>query len=101
MLSGQNGQGGSAMKQTVIAFLSISLNLVYFVALMFAIRVDLCVGTSGCTQYTTASFNTGYVFILSTVGGLISALVVGVLAATDTGEGPTAATFGVATTTSN
>jgi hypothetical protein len=54
----------------------------YVYAVIFATQVALCLGSEGCTTYSAASFTGGYVLALTTIGGLLSALVVAVLAIT-------------------
>lgn len=71
----------------VIAVILLGL---YVYAVQFGIAVVTCVGTEGCTTLTTAAFTDGFATAMNTVGGLVSALVIGELAITKPGEAPVA-----------
>jgi len=62
----------------------------YAYSLWFAVDVVTCVNTKGCAEFTIASFGSGFASTLSTVGGLVSALVIAELAITKPGEAPVA-----------
>jgi hypothetical protein len=89
------------MKQYVFTFVSIFLLGVYIYSVYFAVKVAWCVDTSGCTEYTVASFHANFVTAMNAIGGLISALVVGVLALTPPNTAPSASSLGVTTDPKN
>lgn len=62
----------------------------YAYAVQFAISVVNCLSTEGCSQFTSASFTSGFATAMTTVGGLVSALVIAELAITPPGEAPVA-----------
>lgn len=62
----------------------------YVYAVQFAISVVNCLSTSGCTLLTTANFTDGFGTTMTTIGGLVSALVIAELAITKPGEVPMA-----------
>jgi len=62
----------------------------YAYAVLFAISVVDCVSTTGCSALTAASFTGGFASTMTTVGGLVSALVIAELAITKPGEAPVA-----------
>src|SRR5690348_6342792 len=67
---------------------TIILLLLYVAAVVFAIMVVNCATTAGCSGSTVADFNGGWVTVLTAVGGLVSALVIAVLAVTKPGTNP-------------
>ncbi|MBA3270871.1 MAG: hypothetical protein H0T71_10195 [Acidobacteria bacterium] len=62
----------------------------YAYSVWFAVDVVNCINTPGCMRLTGASFSSGFASTLSTVGGLVSALVIAELAITKPGEAPVA-----------
>ncbi len=76
-----------ALFGTSIAVILLGL---YAAAVVFAISVAQCLATPGCSSLTTESFTTGFGLVLSTVGGLVSALVIAELAITEPGKAPAA-----------
>jgi hypothetical protein len=60
----------------------------YVYAVLFAILIVNCLSTEGCSRFTSANFTTGFAATLSTVAGLVSALVIAVLAITKPGDTP-------------
>lgn len=62
----------------------------YVYAVQFAFSVVNCLSTSGCTLLTTANFTDGFGTAMTTIGGLVSALVIAELAITKPGEAPMA-----------
>lgn len=63
-------------------------------AVWFAVRVVNCAtATQGCLGPTKAQFTVGFEAALSTIGGLVSALVITELAVTKPGEAPVARVF--------
>lgn len=76
-----------ALFGTLIAVILLGL---YAAAVVFAISVARCLATSGCSSFTAESFTTGFALVLSTVGGLVSALVIAELAITKPGKAPAA-----------
>jgi hypothetical protein len=63
---------------------------IYVHLIRVAYLVVDCVTTAGCTKYPATYFNEGMAQTLSTVGGLVSALVIAELAVTKPGEAPIA-----------
>jgi hypothetical protein len=63
---------------------------IYVHLIRVAYLVIDCMATSGCSKYSAAYFNDGMAQTLSTVGGLVSALVIAELAVTKPGEAPVA-----------
>jgi len=61
-------------------------------AVWFAIKVVNCL-VKTCGTYTDKSFTVGFQAALSTIGGLVSALVITELAVTKPGEAPAARVF--------
>lgn len=76
-----------ALFGTLIAVILLGL---YAASVVFAISVARCLATPGCSSLTAESFTTGFALVLSTVGGLVSALVIAELAITKPGEVPAA-----------
>jgi hypothetical protein len=76
-----------ALFGTLIAVILLGL---YAAAVVFAISVARCLATTGCSSLTADSFTTGFTMVLSTVGGLVSALVIAELAITEPGKAPAA-----------
>jgi hypothetical protein len=74
-----------ALFGTLIAVILLGL---YAAAVVFAISVARCLATPGCSSLTAESFTTGFTLVLSTVGGLVSALVIAELAITEPGKAP-------------
>ena len=62
----------------------------YGYAVRFAIQVVTCISTTGCTEFTASSFTGGFASTMTTVGGLVSALVIAELAITQPGKAPVA-----------
>jgi len=62
----------------------------YAYAVLLAISVVVCANASGCSAPTMASFTAGFAGTMTTVGGLVSALVIAELAVTKPGEAPMA-----------
>jgi len=75
----------------VIAVILLGL---YTYAVEFAIQVVRCISTTGCSQFTSSSFTGGFATTMTTVGGLVSALVIAELAITQPGEAPVARALG-------
>jgi len=78
------------MKAFFSGLVAIILLGLYVYAVWFAVSVVRCSSTSGCSHPSPESFTTGFALVLSAVGGLVSALVIGVLAITIPGDAPTA-----------
>jgi hypothetical protein len=76
------------MKLFFGGLIAVILHCLYVYAVQFAINVVNCLATSGCSQLTAASFTDGFAYVLTTVGGLVSALVIVELAMTKSGEAP-------------
>jgi hypothetical protein len=72
------------------AMIALILLGLYAAAVGFAISVARCLATPGCSSLTAESFTTGFALVLSTVGGLVSALVIAELAITAPGKVPAA-----------
>src|SRR5205807_1256205 len=68
--------------------IAIVLLLFFVAAVVFAIVVATCASTSGCTSPAVADFNSGWALAITTVGGLVSALVISELALTPPGKPP-------------
>ena len=82
------------MKLLFGGFIAVILLFLYEYAVYEALVVVMCVGTSGCTQYTADSFTPGFSHAISLIGGLVSALVVAELAVTKLCEAPVARALG-------
>jgi hypothetical protein len=82
------------MKLLFGGFIAIILLILYEYAVYEAIRVVMCISTSGCTQYAAESFTSGFSHAMSLIGGLVSALVIAELAITKPGEAPVARAIG-------
>jgi hypothetical protein len=92
------------MKLIFGGLIAVILLGLYAYALWFAVEVVTCINTQGCTQFTATNFGSGFASTLSTVGGLVSALVIAELAITKPGEAPVARALDTttgSTTTSN
>ncbi|QWP78415.1 hypothetical protein J5226_08495 [Lysobacter sp. K5869] len=76
------------MKRIFGGAISVILLGVYVHLISLAVRVALCVGKAGCTEYTAGQFNDGMAQALSVIGGLVSALVIAELALSKPGEAP-------------
>lgn len=70
------------MKLIVGGLVAVILLGLYVYSVIYGILVVQCVTTAGCTRYPLASYNDGMVQTLTTVGGLVSALVIAELAIT-------------------
>lgn len=81
------------MKMFFGGLIAVILLGLYVYAVSFAISVVNCIGTVGCTQLTSASFTDGFVTTMTTVGSLVSALVISELAITKPGDAPLARVF--------
>lgn len=66
----------------------------YVYAVEFAMSVVNCVTTSGCTSPTAQDFTDGFAGAITTIGGLVSALVIAELAVTEPGTAPVARALG-------
>src|SRR5438034_4856103 len=66
----------------------------YVYAVWFAITVVGCMTTPGCSRPTEAEFTTGFATAMTTIGGLVTALVIAELAITAPGELPAARVLG-------
>jgi hypothetical protein len=65
----------------------------YVYSTVYAIKAVQCLIQSGCVGYVK-DLTSGFVYVLSMVGGLVSALVVAELAVTKPGEAPQARLLG-------
>jgi hypothetical protein len=85
-----------SMKFVFGGVIAIILLLIYVYAIVVGIGVvNTCVATQGCSSAPPESFNTGMVTSLTLIGGLVSALVIAVLAITEPGEAPGVRAFGL------
>jgi hypothetical protein len=82
------------MTQAFRGLIAVILLGLYVYTVYDAIVVARCVGTSGCAQFTADSFTSGFSHTMSSVGGLVSALVIAALAGTKPGESPTTRVVG-------
>lgn len=71
----------------------------YVYAVQFAIAVVSCLETTGCSSHSVANFTEGFGTVITTVGGLVSALVISELAITEPGEVPVARVLGASPST--
>lgn len=78
------------MKHLFGGLIAVVLLGMYLHLMQIAIKVALCVSTAGCTTYPEGYFNPGMAQALSMIGGLVSALVIAVLAVTPSGQAPMA-----------
>jgi hypothetical protein len=78
------------MKPLFGGLIAVILLGLYEYAVYEAVRVVMCLGTSGCTTYNADDFTLGFSHAMSLVGGLVSALVIAELAVTKPGEAPVA-----------
>lgn len=76
---------------TVIAYLLLGL---YVYSVNVAISVVNCVSRDGCTTFTINNFTDGMVSALTTIGALVSALVITELAVTQPGDAPVVGALG-------
>jgi len=76
------------MKKVFGGVISLILLGIYVHLISLAVRVALCVGKTGCTEYAATHFNDGMAQALSVIGGLVSALVIAELALSKPGEAP-------------
>ena len=67
---------------------------IYVRLITFASQIVHCVDHPGCATYSASSFNDQMAFALSTIGGLVSALVIAQLAITTPGTPPGANLLG-------
>lgn len=81
------------MKLLFGSVISVILLGIYTYAVTNAIAIVSCLSTAGCTAVSKADFSAGMASALSTVGGLVSALVIAELAVTTPGEAPMARAF--------
>jgi hypothetical protein len=65
---------------------------------MISTVVENCRTMQACTQ-TTPLFGTGFIYVVTTVGGLVSALVIAHLTVTEPGDAPTIGSFAPESTT--
>lgn len=72
------------------ALIAVILLGLYAYAVVFAISVARCLATPGCSSLPAERFTSGFALVLSTVGGLVSALVIAELAITKPGTVPAA-----------
>lgn len=70
------------MKLIMGGLIAVILLGLYVYSVVFGIAVVDCLSTPGCTRYTASSFTDGMVQALTTIGGLVSALVIAELAIT-------------------
>lgn len=78
------------MNSKVGGAIALVLLFVYVLLIWNGMRTVNCALTTGCTAHTVDGFNTVMAQYLSTIGGLVSALVVAELAITKPGEVPAA-----------
>ena len=78
------------MKAVFSGLIALILLGIYVDLLVVASRVVDCLNTSGCTNYPATYFTDGMAQALSVIGGLVSALVIAVLAVTKPGGVPLA-----------
>jgi hypothetical protein len=76
------------MQATFGGLIAIILLGIYVRLISVASQIVHCIDHPGCTAYTAASFNDQMAFALSTIGGLVSALVIAQLAITTPGTSP-------------
>jgi hypothetical protein len=86
------------MRTTFGGLIALMLLGIYAYAVIFAITVANCISNPECTRLTRADFTDGFAVAMSTVGGLVSALVIAELAVTKPGEAPVARALGAAPT---
>jgi hypothetical protein len=78
------------MKLVFGGLIAVILLGLYVYSVLFAISVVACISRPGCSALTAASFTDGFGSTMTTVGGLVSALVIAELAITKPGEAPVA-----------
>jgi hypothetical protein len=93
----QNGEAGMnrSFGQVFGGALAVILLGIYATAagaMIFAI-IDACTLSEPCTADLSGRFREGYIYVLTTVGGLVSALVVAQLSITRPGDMPSLAGF--------
>ena len=76
------------MQATFGGAIAVILLGIYLHLVRVAYLVVGCVTTAGCTAYDAGTFNDGMAQALAIVGGLVSALVIAELAATQPGDPP-------------
>jgi hypothetical protein len=82
------------MKLIFGGLIAVILLALYAYAVLFAISVVSCISTTGCSALTVGSFTAGFASTMTTVGGLVSALVIAELAITQPGQAPVARALG-------
>lgn len=70
------------------AAIAIILLILWGATLLYMIKVVQCEADTACTTRKVADITSGMIFVSTTIGGLVSALVVAVLAITVPGKGP-------------
>jgi len=80
----------ATMKLIFGGLIAVILLALYTYAVQFAISVATCISKAGCSDLTLDSFTGGFASTMTTVGGLVSALVIAELAITKPGEAPVA-----------
>jgi hypothetical protein len=68
--------------------IAVALLALYVYAIVTGIKVVDCVTTPNCTEHPLTSFTSGMTLVLTSVGGLVSALVISELSLTDPGGIP-------------
>jgi hypothetical protein len=76
------------MKRVFGGLIAIVLLGLYTYAVGYAIEVVNCASTKGCQSPPVDYFTDGFALTMTTVGGLVSALVIAVLAVTKPGDAP-------------
>ncbi len=82
------------MRAAVGGSIAVILLGLYLLAWKFAFDIVTCASSSGCGAPVLADWTSGYATALSTVGGLISALVIAELSITEPGDTPGAQLLG-------
>src|SRR6185503_3947591 len=78
------------MKLVFGGLIAVILLGLYAYSVGFALSVVSCMNTAGCSALTADSFTAGFASTMTTVGGLVSALVIAELAITEPGKAPVA-----------
>jgi len=78
------------MKLVFGGLIAVILLGLYAYSVIFAVSVVSCINTAGCSALTAGSFTAGFASTMTTVGGLVSALVIAELAITEPGKAPVA-----------
>ena len=90
----ENASSYGAWIGTMLAFVLLGIYAISTIYMLNAILTQ-CPGSSVtdgaelCAGYLKNQFPDGYIFVVTTVGGLVSALVIGVLGVTEPGQSPT------------